>query len=181
MKLEEWQERQKAQRAEQEEAERVTEERLVPGALIETHVGDTVITTKYGEKDKKKLIIVGRDLALGLAYGVLIVNTNPRYSTDPDKAYSEDVRKAQVIMKARNYESFLEYDSYINSAKITSVPLEDILSGKYKGQLNKYDKNNIWKRLRQAPTLSDNAKRRFGLIKEGEETTSSKKYKHHEC
>ena len=174
MKFEEWQQQLK-------EAEQVTEERLMPGALIETHVGEPVITTKYGEKDKKKLIIVGKDLELGLAYGVLIVNTDKRYSTNPDKAYSEDVRKAQVIIKAKDYSSFLEYDSYINSAKITSVPLEDILAGKYKGQLNKYDKNNIWKRLRQATTLSNHAKQRFGLIGEGDETTSSKKYKYHEC
>lgn len=178
MKLEEWQEQLKLQ---QEEVEKVTEERLIPGALIETHVGEPVITTKYGEKDKKKLIIIGKDLELGVAYGVLIVNTDPRYSTNPDKAYSEDVRKAQVIIKAKNYASFLEYDSYVNAAKIASVPLTDILAGKYKGELNKYDRNDILKRLRQAPTLSNHAKQRFGLIGEGDETTSSKKYTHHEC
>lgn len=180
MKLEEWQEQQRAIREQQEEAEQVTTERLIPGALIETHIGEPAITTKYGEKDKKKLIIVGKDLELGIAYGVLIVNTRKRYSTDPNKAYSEEVLKAQIEMKAKDYESFLEYDSYINAAKITSIPLDDLLSGKFKGTLTKYDKNKIWSKLRQATTLTNNAKQRFGLIGKDDETKASKVFNQHE-
>lgn len=180
MKLEEWQEQQRAIREQQEEEEGVTIERLIPGALIETHIGEPAITTKYGEKDKKKLIIVGKDLEIGIAYGVLIVNTRKRYSTDPNKAYSEEVLKAQIEMKAKDYESFLEYDSYINAAKITSIPLDDLLAGKYKGMLDKYDKNKIWSKLRQATTLTNNAKQRFGLIRKDDETKSSKEFNQHE-
>lgn len=178
MNLEEWQE---DQRAQHRVATEVTDERLQPGALIETHIGEPAITTKYGEKDLKKLIIIGQDKILGVAYGVVIINTDPRYSLDSNAEYTEDFKNAQLILREKKYSDFLDYDSYINCAKIVPIPIEDLKAGEFKGNLDKNDRKRIFDKLRKATTISNSAKRRYGLIGENDETKSSKKFDRHEC
>ena len=178
MKLEEWQEEQQAQHR---AATEVTEERLQPGALVVTRIGEPAITTKYGKKDLKKLIIIGQDKEQGIAYGVVVVNTKKRYSIDTNAEYTKDFKKAQLKLREKQYTDFLEYDSYINCAKIVPIPVEDLKAGEYRGNLDKNDHKRIFEKLRRATTISNTAKQRYGLIGENDETTSSRKFNKHEC
>jgi len=182
VKLEEWQEQQKEAIAKEIEEARVTADKLVPGALVVSRFGEEYITTKYSDKDKKKTIIIGVDKEAQCCYGLVFVNTVPRYVKSKNTDYTKDFAKGQLILRGNQYsekicgESFLDYDSYINCSHITSIPFDVLEKGTYFGRLNKHDYARVFSKLRQSTTMSDDDKIRYGLIPEGTQTTSSHKF-----
>lgn len=182
VKLEEWQEQQKTAIALEKENARVTADKLVPGALVVSRFGETYITTKYSEKDVKKTIIIGVDKEKQCCYGLVFINTRPRYQNSPNAEYTKDFAKGQLVLRSSQYgenicgKKFLDYDSYINCSNITSIPFEVLEKGTYYGKLNKHDYTRIFNKLRKSTTISDDDKIRYGLIPEGTKTTSSHKF-----
>lgn len=62
-----------------------------------------------------------------------LINSEPR-RTSPE---------AQIEIKQKEYSSFLKRDSYINTAEIMKLPLDDVTNGKKLGFLKSATKNII--------------------------------------
>lgn len=128
------------------EFRKVTREKLLPGALVETNFTDEEIVIKDGRKQKpKKLIIIGYDVENDTYYGSVFINTKMH----PNAGFSPEFFESQYLIKKENYELFLRYDSYVDCAGIISCSAEKLLLGDYYGTLNEEDYRQIWNIWRQ--------------------------------
>ena len=142
------------------EFRKVTREKLLPGALIETNFTDEEIVIKDGRKQKpKKIIIIGYDKDNDTYFGSVFINTK----INSKVGISDEFLSSQYLIKQADYESFLRYDSYVDCAGIISCSSEKLLSGDYYGTLNEDDRKNIWDILETTDTLTTKQKKRFGI------------------
>lgn len=139
---------------------KVTREKLLPGALIESNFTDEEIVIKDGRYQKpKKIIIIGYDQENDTYYGSVFINTN----INPRAKFSQEFLSSQYLIKKEDYDSFLRYDSYVDCAGIIPCSTEKLLSGDYYGTLNEDDRKNIWDILETTDTLTTKQKKRFGI------------------
>lgn len=145
----------------QAEFGRVTEEKLTIGALVETLLSEEDgLTLRNGRTSKlKKIVIVGVDLVARLCYGSIFVNSD----MNPRAGYSDEFLEAQYLIKREDYPNFLRYNSYVDCAKVFSIPLEKLLAGKYFGALTQEDREGIFEILETTDTISTKQKKRFNI------------------
>lgn len=145
----------------QAEYHTVTEEKLIVGALVETVLSeeDGLVFKDNRTSKPKKIIIVGTDRECAICFGSILVNTN----MSPQAEYSDEHLAAQYLLKKENYPDFLKYDSFVDCAKVFSIPIKKLLSGQYFGQLNEEDIAGIFEILETTETLTTKQKKRFGI------------------
>lgn len=143
------------------EQRKVTEERLVVGALIRTILSvEDGLVFKNGRLEKpKRLVIIGIDKENGLCYGSVLVNTNQ----NPRASYSEEYLTAQYMLSQEIYPEFLDYDSFADCGVLFSIPISKLLLGEYFGKLNEDDLKNLFDILETTETLSTKQKKRYGI------------------
>lgn len=148
----------------------VTDEKIVPGALILTILStDDGLVLKNRTSKPKRLIIIGVDrmnnhsislpLILLICYGSVLVNTNMNLQA----TYSQEYLSAQYLLKAVDYPEFLRYDSYTDCGELFSIPVSKLYSGEYYGLLNEQDMNGVFDILETTDILSTKEKKRFGI------------------
>ena len=146
----------------QEESRVVTDEKIAVGALIIMSLTrEEGLVLKPGKTERRKrLIIIGVDKERGLCYGSLLVNTN----MNPQSEYSAEYLSAQYLLRREpHYESFLDYDSFVDCAEVISISYEKLLKGEYHGMLEEDDRKAIFNVLEHTKTLSTSMKKRFGI------------------
>lgn len=146
----------------QKEFQKVTEDKLSVGALIITHLSrEEGLKLKAGKKDRKKrLIIVGIDRDRKMCYGSILVNTDE----NPQSGYSSQHLAAQYLLRREpHYETFLDYDSFVDCAVIIPVSFSKLLLGEYHGLLEEEDRTAIFDILEHTKTLSTSEKKRYGI------------------
>lgn len=145
----------------QQEYHTVTEEKLKVGALIETVLGedDGLVFTDGRTSKPKKLIVIGIDKDLALCFGSVLINTK----LNPRAAYSDEFMSAQYMLLAENYPNFLQYNSYVDCAKIFTIPQAKLMEGQYFGDLTEDDLAGIFEILETTDTLTTKEKKRYGI------------------
>jgi len=145
----------------QADYQRVTEEKLVVGALVETDLSEEEgLVLKNGRTSKlKKIIVIGYDRTTQCCYGSVLINSK----MNPRSDYSDEFLEAQYQLVPDDYSNFLRYPSYVDCAKVFSFPLNKLLAGKYYGCLNDVDKKGVLDILETTDTLSTKEKKRFGI------------------
>lgn len=146
----------------QTEYHKVTDDKIVPGALIRTILSkDEDLVFKGDRREKpKRLIVIGTDKVKRLCYGSVLVNTYP----NPQANFSKQYLEGQYIIKKANYDNFLDYDSFADCAELLSIPIEKLKNGEFFGYLNETDWNSITQKLKTSKTISTNEKYRFGIL-----------------
>lgn len=140
----------------------VTEDKLSVGALIITPLSrDEGLKLKPGKDTRRKrLIIIGVDMENRTCYGSVLVNTK----LNPSSGYSMEHMASQYLLRREpHYETFLDYDSYVDCAELIPVSFEKLLRGKYHGQLEDEDRTAIFDLLEHTKTITTSEKKRFGI------------------
>lgn len=129
----------------------VTDEKIVPGALILTILStDDGLVLKNRTSKPKRLIIIGVDRKNNICYGSVLVNTNMNLQA----TWSQEYLSAQYLLKAVDYPEFLRYDSYADCGELFSIPVSKLYSGEYYGLLNEQDMNGVFDILETTDILS---------------------------
>ena len=140
----------------------VTEDKLVAGALVQTRLNrdDGLVLPSEQQDRLKKMVIIGVDKVNRVCYGSILINTdiNPRSLLSPDFFATQ-----YLLHRTVDYDSFLDYDSYVDCAKIFSIPFEKLIAGEYHGTLTSDDKAAIWHILETNKVLNTKDKKRFGI------------------
>lgn len=140
----------------------VTDEKIVAGALIKTVLGieDGMVFKDERTCKLKLLIIIAVDKSNKVCYGSLLVNTDP----SPKAPFSPEYFATQYLLhRTECYESFLDYDSYVDCGKIFPIPIYKLKSGEYHGILEQEDKDAIWHILETTKVLTTKEKKRYGI------------------
>lgn len=144
-----------------EKERKVTDERLLPGALILTVLSEEDgLVFKDGRTEKpKRVVLIGIDKINNVCYGSVLVNTRQ----SPKACFSDEYLSAQFLLKQSDYPEFLKYDSYADCGELFSVPIMKLQRGFYFGKLNDDDMRGIMNILETTDTLSTKQKKRFGI------------------
>ena len=88
--------------------QKVTDERLQPGALILTVLSEEEgLVFKNGRSEKpKRIVLIGIDKLNEVCYGSVLVNTR----MSPKACFSDEYLSAQFLLKQSDYPEFLDYD-----------------------------------------------------------------------
>lgn len=146
----------------QRQFKQVTEYKLVPGALVQTRLTreDGLFLSPEKNDHLKKMIIIGVDRTNRICYGSILINTK----ISPHTNLSMDFLATQYLLRRTvDYEAFLDYDSYVDCAKIFSIPFDKLMNGEYFGTLTYDDHTAIWNILETNKVLTTKEKKRFGI------------------
>ena len=146
----------------QQQFKQVTEDKLVSGALVQTRLTrENGLFLSPEKKDHlKKMIIIGVDRTNRICYGAILINSN----INPHATLSLDFLATQYLLRRTiDYEAFLDYDSYVDCAKIFSIPFDKLMTGEYFGTLTSDDHTAIWNILETNKVLTRKEKKRFGI------------------
>lgn len=137
----------------------VTGAQLVKGSVIYCPLSEDeglIVTGGYDERKKFFTIIgIAADDAI---IGSLLINTNPNDSTP-------QLGACQFPLKASDYPSILDYDSWLDCSQIFRVPRQKILSkGGYCGKVIDRDWTLVEQFIKETDVLSNAEKREFGII-----------------
>lgn len=138
----------------------VTEDKVIPGALILTTLStDDGLVLSHRTSKPKRLIIIGVDKHSDICYGSVLVNTK----MSPQASFSKEYLSAQYLLKVENYPEFLKYDSFADCGELFSIPISKLCSGEYYGMLNETDMNEVFNILETTDIFSTKEKKRFGI------------------
>lgn len=138
----------------------VTDERVVPGALILTRLStDDGLVLRDRASKPKRLIIIGVDRQNDICYGSVLVNTK----MSPHATCSPEYMSAQYMLHTADYPEFLRYDSYADCGELFSIPMGKLRSGEYFGQLSELDMQGVFDILETTDIFSTKEKKRFGI------------------
>ena len=146
----------------QQQFRQVTEDKLVAGALVQTCLTreDGLILAADRQERLKKMVIIGVDKVNKVCFGSILINTD----LNPSAKLSPEFFATQYLLRrTTDYESFLDYDSYVDCAKIFSIPFHKLTNGEYYGTLTSDDHAAIWHILETNKVLTTKEKKRFGI------------------
>ena len=144
-----------------EKEQKVTDERLLPGALILTVLSEEEgLVFKNGRSEKpKRIVLIGIDKLNEVCYGSVLVNTR----INPKACFSDEYLSAQFLLKQSDYPEFLDYDSYADCGELFSIPIDKLKRGVYFGKLRHEDMERVMDILETTDTLSTKQKKRYGI------------------
>ena len=121
---------------------------------------DGIILTK-GYSSRRKFIVIVGFTPEGIALGALLINSK----VSPIKQ-SPELLNSQYPLLARNYRSFLKYDSWLDCSDIFELSTEKIegKGGFYIGKLIEDDKERVLAYLKDSDLIDIFTKQRFGLL-----------------
>lgn len=144
-----------------EKEQKVTDERLQPGALILIVLSEEEgLVFKNGRSEKpKRIVLIGIDKLNEVCYGSVLVNTR----MSPKACFSDEYLSVQFLLKQSDYPEFLDYDSYADCGVLFCIPIAKLKRRSYFGMLNDIDMRGIWDILETTDTISTKQKKRFGI------------------
>lgn len=121
---------------------------------------DGLILTK-GYTSRRKFIVIVGFTPEGIALGTLLINSK----VSPIKQTPE-LLNSQYPLLARNYRSFLKYDSWLDCSDIFELSKDKIeeRDGYHIGKLIEDDKERVLTYLKESDLIDTFTKQRFGLL-----------------
>ena len=144
--------------AEQKELLKVTDEKLVPGRIIEIELSeDDGLTLKDGYKTRKKYIVIISVDNDRVIYASFLINS-ASYDITPELA------DLQYPLNKKDYPTLLDHKSFLDCS--TLFPIERTrlkTEGKDRGILTKSDLEDAIETIKNSKTIEPKIKKKYNL------------------
>lgn len=86
-------------------------------------------------------------------------------NSENDYSSSEEWQNEQYLLDYRNYNNFLDYDSWLDCSEIKELKVRKIVSKKAqkKGHLNDYDLRVMMQKLKESDFIDNHIKKVYGI------------------
>jgi hypothetical protein len=144
--------------AEQKEGLKITDEKLVPGRIVEIELSEEDgLILKDGYKTRIKYIVIISVDNDRVIYASFLINSKQNDLT-------VELADLQYPIRYKDYPHLLKYESYLDCSFLLPIERTRLISnGKDRGKLTDADLTDAILEIRNSKTISNKEKKRFNL------------------
>lgn len=144
---------------EQKEKEKVTDEKLTPGRIIEIRLSEEDgLILKGGYETRRKFVVIISNDNDRYLYATFLINSDANELTD-------ELSNLQYPLRQKDYPSLLKYKSTLDCSQLFPIDRNRLKAeGKDRGLLTDLDFNDALKLIKNSETIEPKIKKRYNLI-----------------
>lgn len=144
---------------EQKEKEKVTDEKLTPGRIIEIRLSEEDgLILKGGYETRRKFVVIISNDNDRYLYATFLINSDANELTD-------ELSNLQYPLRQKDYPRLLKHKSTLDCSQLFPIDRNRLKAeGKDRGLLTEIDFNDVLVLIKNSETIEPKIKKRYNLI-----------------